>query len=414
MRLGRQPPSGERLQARQDVNPNSGSPSGHASRASLVRTATARTVDLGELRKITSRIQDVVVEPGAWSGILEEISAAAGAQCASLFLASASTSDVVLVSGSPNSEPISERYLRDGWFRRDIRVRAIPKMLRTGVGVDQDFITPQAMEREPYYQDFLAAFGLRWWAGVAFRSSDDLWCMAIQRSIKQGHFDPEEQTKLATLCQSLTEAASISRAVGRARIVGVTDALGLVGQPALVLDHFGRVLRENAAAACLYDPWFRVAGARILAQDHEAASAFIRLAEACRSPHPLSVSGKRIVVRRGERRPIVVYPHALSGAAVEPFSGGRVLLLLTDLEAKSQPAASVLIAAFGLTDAEARLAVILCGGGSLELACETLHMARETGRNHLKSIFAKTNTHRQAELVLLLARLSTAFPPRSY
>jgi DNA-binding CsgD family transcriptional regulator len=60
---------------------------------------------------------------------------------------------------------------------------------------------------------------------------------------------------------------------------------------------------------------------------------------------------------------------------------------------------------FGLTAAEARLASRLAAGDCLETVADELGVAYETARNQLKAIFAKTETHRQAELVALLARL---------
>ncbi len=44
-------------------------------------------------------------------------------------------------------------------------------------------------------------------------------------------------------------------------------------------------------------------------------------------------------------------------------------------------------------------------GVSPEQAGEELGIARETARNQLKAIFAKTATHRQGELIALLSRL---------
>jgi DNA-binding CsgD family transcriptional regulator len=59
---------------------------------------------------------------------------------------------------------------------------------------------------------------------------------------------------------------------------------------------------------------------------------------------------------------------------------------------------------FDLTSAEVRLCRHLVQGQSLsEAACE-LKVSLNTARTHLKRIFEKTGTHRQAELVLLLAR----------
>jgi DNA-binding CsgD family transcriptional regulator len=61
--------------------------------------------------------------------------------------------------------------------------------------------------------------------------------------------------------------------------------------------------------------------------------------------------------------------------------------------------------AFRLTETEARLASQLAFGNSLEGAADQFGIAKETARSHLKSIFAKTGVHRQAELVAVLAKL---------
>jgi len=62
---------------------------------------------------------------------------------------------------------------------------------------------------------------------------------------------------------------------------------------------------------------------------------------------------------------------------------------------------------FGLTPAEARLALHLAAGETLRSADAKLRMTYETARTHLKSIFQKTGTCRQAELVVVIV---TAIP----
>src|SRR5262245_45262944 len=56
---------------------------------------------------------------------------------------------------------------------------------------------------------------------------------------------------------------------------------------------------------------------------------------------------------------------------------------------------------FGLTPAEARLALHLAAGETLRSAEAKLSISYETARTHLKNIFHKTGTCRQAELVVL-------------
>ena len=57
---------------------------------------------------------------------------------------------------------------------------------------------------------------------------------------------------------------------------------------------------------------------------------------------------------------------------------------------------------FGLTEAEAELAVALCGGKTLDDAATERGTSVHTTRSQLKSIFGKTGTKRQADLVSLL------------
>jgi DNA-binding CsgD family transcriptional regulator len=62
---------------------------------------------------------------------------------------------------------------------------------------------------------------------------------------------------------------------------------------------------------------------------------------------------------------------------------------------------------FGLTPAEARLALQLIAGETLRSAAVKLNITYETARTSLKKIFKKTETCRQAELVLTIL---TALP----
>jgi DNA-binding CsgD family transcriptional regulator len=65
---------------------------------------------------------------------------------------------------------------------------------------------------------------------------------------------------------------------------------------------------------------------------------------------------------------------------------------------------------FGLTQAEARLALHLVAGETLRFAAVKLSISYETARTHLKNIFKKTGTCRQAELVIVIL---TGLPGRA-
>jgi DNA-binding CsgD family transcriptional regulator len=71
----------------------------------------------------------------------------------------------------------------------------------------------------------------------------------------------------------------------------------------------------------------------------------------------------------------------------------------------AEPSMKTLRSAFALTPAEARLAARIASGATLEVIAAELRITKETARNELKAIFQKTKTHRQSELVAMLASL---------
>jgi DNA-binding CsgD family transcriptional regulator len=64
---------------------------------------------------------------------------------------------------------------------------------------------------------------------------------------------------------------------------------------------------------------------------------------------------------------------------------------------------------YHLTPAEARLAALIVHGYTLHAAACSLHISNNTARTHMKRIYDKTETHRQVDLVRLVA--IQAMPP---
>jgi DNA-binding CsgD family transcriptional regulator len=79
---------------------------------------------------------------------------------------------------------------------------------------------------------------------------------------------------------------------------------------------------------------------------------------------------------------------------------------MIDLAQAPTPSQEVLCVALGLTHAEAKLAAQICSGLSLRDISAQDRRRITTLRTQLASIFAKTQTTRQAELVALIAQLS--------
>jgi DNA-binding CsgD family transcriptional regulator len=88
-----------------------------------------------------------------------------------------------------------------------------------------------------------------------------------------------------------------------------------------------------------------------------------------------------------------------------------VLLMLADPNPVDQPSITTLEELFGLTPAEATVAVRILSGRGLQSVAGDLGVTLSTVRIHLQRVFEKTDTHRQAELVRLLLTLRPTLPP---
>lgn len=77
------------------------------------------------------------------------------------------------------------------------------------------------------------------------------------------------------------------------------------------------------------------------------------------------------------------------------------MVIVNDPDVRRAPDEHMLIAALGLTAAEARLVGLLVQGLSLSTAASSLNIRPSTARSRLKAIFEKTATHRQADLLRL-------------
>jgi DNA-binding CsgD family transcriptional regulator len=75
------------------------------------------------------------------------------------------------------------------------------------------------------------------------------------------------------------------------------------------------------------------------------------------------------------------------------------------LGSKPGPPEAILAKTFHLTPPEAKLACVTARGAPLQIVARELEIPWETARNRLKSLFTKTNTHRQSELVALLLQV---------
>lgn len=355
------------------------------------------------LSDVERQLDEAAADPLKWTSALEAIARATGSDGAAL-LTIEGRGPVVLPTESMTG--LADDYIQNGWYKKDFRYNGVPILKNKGIFVDQDIVTLEQMGKMPYYQDFLIKHGFGWFAGIKIDTGDDVWCLTLQRAFKSGGYDRAEQEKLVRLGGVVSRAAKIARQLGYARLDGAAATLEHSTNPCFFLDRFGAVIRFNPPADRLIgqDLQLREGQLRSLSPNDQALQNLIQ-ASVLQMPGDKVELNMPVVVTRQGKRPLIFHAMSLGGALLSAFSPARTLLVAIDLDAQIVPEAQLVQAAFALTGAEARLALALTSTFNLVDAAQQLGVSYETVRKLIRSVFEKTGTTNQAELVGLLNRV---------
>jgi DNA-binding CsgD family transcriptional regulator len=203
----------------------------------------------------------------------------------------------------------------------------------------------------------------------------------------------EGERIIASFTQRLIEIAPLG---ARGSDTSPAAALNAMRLPAIALDQHGFVTEVNAAAETIFDNEVKIKDRRLCVRDPAARALLKEVIDQLRtSPRLNPLATDLIIVQRRDKMPVIVRIWPFDWAAHLPAQEVRALLTLNALGPKPGPPAAILAKTFRLTPAEAKLACVIARGASPGIAAGELKISRETARNQLKSVFAKTDTHRQ-------------------
>lgn len=227
----------------------------------------------------------------------------------------------------------------------------------------------------------------------------------LDRAYEDGPVSAREVDSLDALRPHLARAAVLSARLAFEKAKAMTNALRSVGLAGAVLGKRGQLIVAN-------DKFERLIGN--VFHDHRERLALRNLVVDRLFADGLQkiLSGSfaatlSIPIPAFEQQPLIVHVVPVCGVAHDIFSQATAVLYVTLVGGPEAPAADVLSALFDLTSAEAIVARELVAGHYLARIAGRSGRSRETVRSQLKSIFKKTGTRRQTELVcLLVARTS--------
>ncbi|WP_254018867.1 helix-turn-helix transcriptional regulator [Mesorhizobium escarrei] len=333
-----------------------------------------------------------------WSEVLAAASAISRSANGAIFVVS--DHSPVRAITETHVQPLLDEFMKtDTWRFSESVKRMCATQPASFVRVD-DFISCEEIERDPVRKG-ATAFGIGPHLCTAIAMpGGELVVFVFQRWLKDGSYDQAAIDLLNGLRPHLARAGLVAGRLGRERASTAVSILGEIGLPAAIMSGSGRALTANPFFEDMADVFLPTAHGGMAIAD-QTANALFQQAIAQNQDNRVVRS---IPVAATKRRPaLVVQLLPLRRAAHDIFSGADVLVVATTVgTGATVPSPNVLSGLFDLTPAEARLAVELASGRSVQEAAMEIGIAVKSARTYLERIFRKTETSRQSELVALL------------
>lgn len=254
----------------------------------------------------------------------------------------------------------------------------------------------------PIYNDLFIPFDVPFIClSTLRRTSSALVGLSVLRTKRQGHISQEQQRVYDAIAPSVQAAVKLHRSVHDDAASLVVGALDAMDRAAFITDGLGRLRALTPAAdAILSEGSHLVTRGRQLKPAHDDPVFAVTLwrASCGQTTAPLALRSV------GAGGPLILDFYALPPEHTV-FEIGAVLVEVRRRRSDEFENAPLLQDIFGLTRAEALIAVRLGHGQGAGAVAEALGVAVGTVRAHIRSILAKTETRSQLELVSRLRAL---------
>ena len=358
-------------------------------------------VTLGEYSRLVSLIHDAAVTPDHWNAAMTAVRASVGGISAALVIAENGSRDIKSANLAPEARQAYLEYYREFDYVLDA-VEHGP------VGATHSGGTLIALDPRSEFNDWMRPHHMDDGIFVRLTDGPQPTSFLVASPKQDDSFATPERVDLVNalvphLQQALRTQDHLSGLVRSARDVaeavdGMRNGVFVVG-PSCAVTYANRAAEDIVAIGD--GPvlrWGRI-GLGV-------PSANARLQRCVADALGSNDSGARhgnslLCPRTAELRPYVI--HVVPFASVPPDRRQpRALVIVVDPERQAEPHRELLGRLFGLTRAEAEVALRVLRGDGLRPISDELTLSIATVKTHLQRVFTKTGTHRQAELVRLL------------
>ncbi|MBP0446454.1 hypothetical protein J8J14_16890 [Roseomonas sp. SSH11] len=379
---------------------------------------------------------DAAAGEACWHDVAQALTTALGATGTSLWVGDAEAGRVDILRAIPGAAPVytTQRYGPDPWIRGFLAA-ARPAMAEGAppIILGPGDLPDEAYRRSDFYAGFARQLGPSHLVGnLALQGEPGCMPMGFHRPEGSPPFGAEEQAALGALFPHLRRALRLRQRL-RQSAAGphhATAALEALPIAAIAVDADLRIARTNAAAEALLRAGtglrlLRVApppspvrlGAARSTESSELARLVRRIAQASGQDN-IQGGSLRISPPDPEGGPplaVLATPLPAHLIAVPPGNRqgrlpGLVLLAIREIGIPRSPSPWILADLFGLSAAEASVAIALAGGATAEAVAAQRRVGLATVRAQIRTILEKTGASGLRDLERILATLGDGRP----
>lgn len=365
------------------------------------------------LSSIIGDIYDCALSPEGWTGVMSRITETIDAAYTTIALTSITDSRGRFAAQSP-WDPEQMRALQD------YQLDAIPGLREAVIG-DVDLplrtlsvVSEAELDRSAFFQEWAKPQGLREGCTTKFvHTADRIGLFSTTTWANRPPISVEEQRFLALLSPHLRRASLIGDLLDQTRVTAglYRGALDSLAVPVLLTGAEGTILHANIQAAQMLAEQMLLHSRNGLlqAQTPAVSRALLEaISAAARVDTMLGSRGIGLPISIQGQPPAVAYVLPLSeGTARAVFRPACAAVFISTKISASPPPEDVLIALYDLTPAEARVTLHIGRGLSPAQCASALAITENTLKTHLSRIYAKTETARQADLVVLVSTIAS-------
>jgi DNA-binding CsgD family transcriptional regulator len=364
--------------------------------------------------RILDAIYDAATSFDHWTVALDRIGRAFGASYVGLIDRNLRTLEGRAIA--VGIDPQGQREYFETWSSRDL-LRQWTRTYRPGaVETDQDILPRAVLVRSDYYNCFMKPRDMHTLMRITLTAESGFRkFISFNRPLSLGDYGTTEVEECRRLLPHLQRAARVAQSVEDS-LLALNSFSAVLEQSAkgvLLLDRTGKVVFANRALRAMTEAGDGLCLRRecleaVNGDDNAALQRLIAGATRRLDRADVARGGVMRVSRRSGKPGLSV--------AVSPMGGGTswsghapvAFIMVTDPSTQLLPPDEMMEQLFGLTPAETRVAMRLMAGESPERVAEMLDVSITTVRWHLASLYRKTGTSRQAELMRQLLLAPTA------